>query len=278
MIARCYLYVPGDKSEMLAKAAGRGADALIVDLEDAVPPARKGDARVIASEWIRARDADGPAVWVRVNAGAHLADDLAALHGAPLAGIVVPKVSAPEDVAAATATGLPVCALIETAAGVLESRAIAATAGVVRLALGEADLAADLGMDPSSDGREWHAVRTQIVLASAAARIEAPVAPVYTDLADTASLRETTDALRRMGFGARAAIHPAQVTVITDVFTPSAAEIEAARALLGAARTAGGGAFRSEERMVDEAVLRSARTTLARAGIAGESVESREQT
>lgn len=273
MSARCFLYVPGDKPEMLAKAVSRGADALIVDLEDAVTFARKVDARSIVAEWLRANSAK-QAVWVRVNSGEEQAEDLAALDGASVAGIVVPKVNTPGEVGAAVATGRKVCALIETAEGVLNSRGIASVDGVVRLALGEADLGADLGMDPSDDGREWQAIRTRMVLVSAAAAIEPPVGPVSTNIDDATSLRSTTDALRRMGFGARAAIHPSQVSVITEVFTPTESEISAARSLLAASHAAGGGAFRSEERMVDEAVLRSARRTLIRAGIAVESVEA----
>lgn len=278
MSARCYLYVPGDRPEMLAKAASRGADALIVDLEDAVPVARKEEARAIVAAWLAARPAGGPAVWVRVNAGAAQADDLAICDPTHIDGIVVPKVDAPAQVAAAVATGAPVCALIETATGVLDAPAIARAPGVVRLALGEADLAADLGMSPSPDGREWLAIRTRIVLASAAAGIEPPVGPVATDINDATALRATTDAIRRMGFGARAAIHPAQVSSITEIFTPTPEEIAAASELLDASRSAGGGAFRTGERMVDEAVLRSARRTLERAGITSESVEGMRET
>lgn len=273
MSARSYLYVPGDKPEMLAKASGRGADALIVDLEDAVAPDRKDLARATVVDWLRARTDAAPPAWVRVNGDALLEDDVRAIVGAGAAGIVVPKVSSPDDIARTRAVSgaLPLCALIETADGMLDARAIARAPGVVRLAIGEADLGAELGMTPGTDA--WVSMRAHIVLVSAAAGIEQPVGPVATDLRDDVSLRGTTVLLRDMGFGARAAIHPAQVAIINEMFTPTDDEVARAHAVLGAASEHGGGAFRSGEHMVDEAVLRSARRTLARAGIDPDRVE-----
>ncbi len=272
MTARSYLYVPGDRPEKLAKAAGRGADALIVDLEDAVAMTDKDAARATVVEWLNARSrGDEVEVWVRVNSGALLADDVRAVAGAPgVDGVYLPKVSAPADLEALDAmlgdSVLPVVALVETAAGVLDARAIARAPRVARLALGEADLGAELGLDPSPDEREWLPMRMHVVLASSAAGIDAPVASVSTDFSDLEALRTTTDAFRRMGFGARSAIHPAQVGVINEVFTPADAEVAAARQLVKEFEAAGGRAFTGPDgKMVDEAVIRSARNILARA-------------
>lgn len=271
MSARSYLYVPGNRPAKLTKAAERGADATIVDLEDAVPAAEKSAARDAVVDWLSSV-AGGPEVWVRVNSGPLLAEDVRALAPCTsLRGIYVPKVSSPDELTEVDRLlgdrPIGVTALIETASGVLDVRAIASAPRVVRLALGEADLGAELAIDPSADGREFAAVRTMVVLASAAARIDAPVAPVTTDFSDLDALRRSTEELRRMGFGARAAIHPAQVPVINEVFTPTPDEVRAARELIALAREAGGAAFTGPDgRMVDEPVIRAARRVLARAG------------
>lgn len=267
MSARSYLYVPGDQPDKLVKALTLPADAIIADLEDAVPPANKDAARAAVASWLA--EAREPMLWVRVNSGDLLEQDAGAFRGAKgVAGFVVPKVSSAADIARARAAlgDEPLCALIETASGVLDARAIAAEPGVVRLALGEADLCAELAIEPSADARELLAIRTQIVLASVAAGIERPVAPVSTDFRDLDALRTTTQGLRRMGFGSRAAIHPAQLDVINDVFTPSDEEVARAERIVARAAQAGGAATTDDDgRMIDEAVVRGARDVLSRA-------------
>lgn len=259
---RSFLYVPGDKPEMLAKAAGRGADAIIADLEDAVPPDRKQVARETVCDVLR-RGMDGPSqIWVRINDE----EDAAAVAPMHPAGLYLPKVASAADVERVD-VGLPLIALIETARGVLAAAEIAMHPAVVRLALGEADLGAELGIDPSPDHREWLSIRTTIVVASAAAGIDAPVAPVTTDFTDLDALRESTVALKRMGFGSRAAIHPAQVPVINQVFTPSAEDVAAARRMIARFEAAGRGVTTDDDGlMIDEAVIRSARRVLSQAG------------
>ena len=149
----------------------------------------------------------------------------------------------------------------------LSAPAIARAPRVVRLAIGEADLRAELGVDPSEDERELAAIRTQIVLASAAAGIEPPIGPVSTDFTDLDAFRRSTEALRRLGFGARATIHPAQVGIVNEAFTPTAAAIAQARRLVDRYESSGGGVLLDDEgRMVDEAVVRAARRTLSLAG------------
>ena len=271
MTVRSYLYVPGHRSEMFAKARSRGADALILDLEDAVPEAAKEEARLAVADFLRTRAGQGPAIWVRLNAGELLADDVRAIIAAGPDGVSLPKVSSPEDVARLgellAGRPVPIIALIETAAGVLNAPAIARAPGVVRLAIGEADLCAELAMAPSDDEHELAPIRTHIVLASAAAGLEPPVGPVSTDFADLEAFRRSTEAIRRMGFGGRAAIHPAQVGVVNDVFTPTADAVAEARRLIARFEAAGGGAGVDEHgRMVDEAVVRAARRTLSLAG------------
>ena len=263
MSARSYLYVPADRPEMLAKAADRGADALIVDLEDAVAPSRKVEARRALSDFL-----PGPGeTWVRINNHPELlADDVAASAGAT--GIVLPKAE-PEALSQVTSmTSLPITALIETAAGLLAATELASAAGVERLAVGEADLSAELGVTPGDDGVELLYARSRVVVASAAAGIAAPTGPVFTDFRDADGLRRSTEALARLGFGSRPAIHPAQVRVINEAFTPTLDQLADARDLIGAyqdALEAGAGAAASDGVMFDAAVVRQARRVLERA-------------
>ena len=263
MSARSYLYVPADRPEMLAKAAYRGADALIVDLEDAVAPSRKVEARRILSDFL-----PGPAeTWVRVNNHPDLlADDLAVSAGA--AGIVLAKAE-PESLSQVVSmTPLPLTPLIETAAGLLATTEMAAVAGVERLAIGEADLSAELGVTLGDDGAELLYARSTLVVASAAAGIDAPMGPVFTDFRDADELRRSTDALARLGFGSRPAIHPAQVEMINEAFTPTPEQLADARELIVAfeeALAAGAGAAAADGVMFDAAVVRQARRVLDRA-------------
>jgi citrate lyase subunit beta/citryl-CoA lyase len=277
--ARSYLYVPGDQPDRLAKAVDRGADALIVDLEDSVAVASKAAARVITAEWLARRAEHRCQVWIRVNADA-LADDLRAVVGARIDGIVVPKAE-PELLREADrllteleherglASTVAVIGLVETARGLLRAAEVAAAPRVLRLGIGEADLLAELRIQPSESRRELTSLRLQVVVASAAAGIAAPVAPTSTDFRDLDAFRETTRELMKLGFRARTAVHPAQVPVINEVFTPDPDEVARARRIVAAYEAAvqrGSGVCVDEKgRMVDVAVIRSAREVLDRA-------------
>ena len=145
---------------------------------------------------------------------------------------------------------------------------MAAVSGVERLAIGEADLSAELGVTLGDDGAELLYARSTLVVASAAAGIDAPTGPVFTDFRDADGLRLSTDALARLGFGSRPAIHPAQVEVINEAFTPTKAQLAAARELMAAfeeALAAGAGAAASDGVMFDAAVVRQAQRVLDRA-------------
>ncbi|WP_246157945.1 HpcH/HpaI aldolase/citrate lyase family protein [Catellatospora sichuanensis] len=323
---RSYLYVPGDNPAKLAKALTVGADALIVDLEDAVPPGGKDAARAAVAAFLagvargaagmiavpgqdlrsgpiprhetaisvqaaggRGTGPDGAAsgnglvgrrVWVRVNPGelGHL--DAAAVVGSGLAGLCVAKTESVEQLsaldtvlgglerAAGLAVGsVQVVPLLESAAAVLAAPAIARGPRVARLQLGEADLAADLGVTLGPDERELLWARSQAVLASAAAGIAPPVAPVSVNFRDLDALRASTQAMKRLGFRGRACIHPAQLPVVHEVFTPTEPELAAARDLVDrheqALRDGSGVCLDAHGRLVDEAVVRSARRLLA---------------
>ena len=288
--ARSYLYVPADRPDRLAKARNRGADAVIVDLEDAVARAAKDVARETARRWLAEQRPDGEQadwpggqLWLRINPD--LADaDIGAVSAA-VTGVVVPKadpglLAAVDELLARReqALGLDrgrllVQPLIETAAGLLEVTAIAGAPRVARLGIGEADLAAELGLRPGPAREELAPIRLQVVIASAARGIAAPAGATTTDFRDLDALRASSEALLRLGFRARTAIHPAQLAVINEVFTPSAEEIGRARRLVAAMETAerdGTGVILAEDgTMVDVAVARTAREVLARAGSSG---------
>ena len=283
MTARSYLYVPGDQHDKLAKAAARGADAIIVDLEDAVAFSAKSSARRITGEWVRRQTGGSPHIWVRINNQDDLlAQDLDAVVGTGLTGIYIPKVDGPEIIdevarlvdATVSREGLPagsikLGALIETAKGVLAADRIAAHRRLAEVAVGEADLGAELGIQPSADDREWLPIRSRLVVACSAAGINPPVGPVSVDFTDLDALRTSTEGLLRMGFRSRPAIHPAQIPVINDVFTPKPEELAAAQSLVDdydqAIHEGRGVILDSEGKMVDEATVRQARMILRRA-------------
>ncbi|MGH1564950.1 HpcH/HpaI aldolase/citrate lyase family protein [Mumia sp. DW29H23] len=285
MIARSYLYVPGNAPDKLAKVLDRGADAVIVDLEDAVPWPAKDTARATVAQWLTSLRGDtaGVEVWVRVNSGPLGLDDVAAVVGPSLTGVMVAKTEACAELEAVDAAltrgeaaarlepgSVAVVPLLESAAALLDARAIAAAPRVVRLQVGEADLAADLGFGDDADDADdadWAAIRSQVVLVSAAAGISAPVAPVSTDFRDLDRFAESTRALARRGYTGRACIHPAQVQVANEVFTPSAEALERAKALVAtfdeAVADGRGVVIGPDGRMVDEAVVRRARSVIA---------------
>ena len=274
-MSRTTLYVPGDRPDRFGKALESGADAIICDLEDAVVETAKANAQEAVSQWLRANS--GVPAWVRVNNRPDLLDNDAALvrslvaDGVSFAGVVVPKA----DPAACSADfgGCPITALIESAVGVAQIYEIAAVPEVVRLALGEADLAADMGMQPSPDALEMWPIRTRVVVASVGAGLDAPCGPVFTNLDDAAGLAASSESLRRHGFGGRSVIHPKQVAAVNAAFTPSDDETTRARAVMAAfeAAAAEGRAIAVVDgEFIDEAVMRWARSVLARAPAAAD--------
>lgn len=276
-LPRSYLYVPGNAADKLAKAAQRGADALIIDLEDAVPPQGKGDATSAVLGWLSSAPADGPQVWVRINNGPQRRTDATALAGARgLTGLVLAKVRDAAEVGEVAAlltehgdrTTL-LMPLLETASAILDARALAAAPRVHQLQVGEVDLAVDLGLTPGDDEAELAPLRSAVVLASAAAGIHPPVGPVARETSDLAALTTSTHRVRRQGFVGRACIHPAQLAVVHEVFTPSAEEVAEAHAVLEqyerASTTGSGVALDAAGRMIDLAVVRAARVIVAAA-------------
>ncbi|MEC3957736.1 CoA ester lyase [Nocardia sp. CDC153] len=269
---RSALYVPGNRPDLFDKALAGPADVVLLDLEDAVPLRDKASARAEVAAWLRTVTVTRPRVWVRVNPE-DVEADLRAVALPAVTAVCLAKTDAPRQVRAAAAildacepgpARIEICPLLESAAAILDARAIAAAPRVARLQLGEADLCADTGIEPGADRGELLAVRTQVVLASAAAGIAPPLGPVSTDFRDLDALRGSTESLARLGFQGRACIHPAQVPVVNAVFTPTEAEVVRARDLVSRFDSAPGGiVFDERGRMVDRAVVRRARRLLA---------------
>ena len=258
---RSYLFVPGDRPERIAKARASGADAVIVDLEDAVAPAGKVAARDAVAA---ALDAAQPVV-LRINGAdtAWFADDARLAAHPGVAAVMLPKAASPDQVAAlrAASDGRPVLALVESAAGMAGAAALAATAGVARLVFGSIDFQLDL--DIADDDLALLAFRSQLVLASRLADLPAPVDGVTTALDDASRIEAEARRARSLGFGAKLCIHPKQVSIVNDAFSPSAAELAWAQRVVDAASAAGGAAVAVDGKMVDAPVLARARRLLA---------------
>lgn len=278
---RSYLYVPGHRDTRHERALHSGADDVIVDLEDAVPADAKDEARAACARLL-AGPRPETRVWARVNSHpAHLGADLAAVVSPSLTGVWVPKAEPAllaevderltelERDAGVPAGSTAVIALLETAEGVLRVERICRAPRVVRLGIGEADLAGELRLRPDEQSNQLHGVRLAVVLASAAAGLAPPVGPVEISVNDEERLQATTTLLLRQGFRARTALHPRQVPVINSVFTPTPQEVEEATALLAvlaeAQRQGQATAVDPSGRLVDPAVVRSAQEVLDRA-------------
>lgn len=254
--ARTFLFVPGHRPERFDKAAAAGADAVIIDLEDAVAAADKETARRNAAGWL----AGGGIAIVRVNAPGTpwYEDDLALVtaHGCP---VMLPKAEDPGPVAR-IAGSCPVIPLIETAAGVERAAQVCRAPGVVRAAFGSVDLATELGVR-HDDPPALCFARSALVLASAAAGIAAPVDGVTTALEDPESLAQDLRHARRLGFGGKLCIHPKQLLAVRAGFAPTQEEVNWARRVLAA----GEAVSAVDGTMVDRPVRERARRLLGAA-------------
>jgi citrate lyase subunit beta/citryl-CoA lyase len=281
------LFVPGDRPERVAKAVTSGADCVVIDLEDAVAASQKDKARLDAVAAVRDATAAECRIAVRVNARAtgllHL--DIAALATvwSMLDLIVLPMVpdaqtvrevvtefERADDRLVAGTSGPLLLPMIETARGVLAAPEIAlASPRVLTLALGPADLSNDLNVTPSPDGLELLHARSQLVLAAAAAGRPAPIDGPWLTLDDDEGLRRSAHHAVALGFGGKIALHPRQLAIIVEAFSPSDAELAWARevdAAFTAAESRGVSSVRLEDgSFVDYPVARRARALLDRA-------------
>ncbi|CAB3786095.1 HpcH/HpaI aldolase/citrate lyase family protein [Pararobbsia alpina] len=266
-----YLFVPGDRPERFVKAVEAGVDVVIVDIEDAVAPARKAIARsAIAEAWpplseLAARR--GAALCIRINCvrAEAFEEDLGLCLRLRPALVMVPKVESPEELIAVSA-GLPTTrtlALIETATGVLEAPAIASAPGLARLVLGSVDLMLDLGV--TDDRGPLDAARSMLVLASARAGIAGPVDGVCTTIEDFERIQSDAARARSFGFTGKLCIHPRQVAAVSRAFELADHEVSWAERVVLAAASSAGAATTVDGAMVDAPVILRAERILARA-------------
>ncbi|MFY0634289.1 MAG: CoA ester lyase [Vannielia sp.] len=258
-LPRSYLFVPGTRPERFGKAVASGADEVILDLEDAVGPGQKEEARGYITGWLTG----GGRGIVRINAAdtEWFAQDVEALAKTPCTGVMVPKAD-PESltIAARLLPGRALIALVESVAGLAQLRESVRIAGVRRLAFGNLDFASDariLATGPALDP-----ARFEIVLASRLANLPRPIEGVTTALGDAAVLDEDITRARGLGFGAKLCIHPAQVAPVNAGFAPSRAEIEQARRVLAALEESGGSVVELDGKMVDRPLVDQARQIL----------------
>ena len=265
MLPRSYLFVPGDRPERFDKAMASGADAVIVDLEDAVAATAKDTARAALAAWLKT--AAGRVV-VRINAAgsAWFEADLALLAQPGIAAVVLPKAERRSDLTRVrdAAPGVALLPLVESAAGLDGLRELAGAPGVQRLVFGSIDLQLDLGIE--GDGDELLLHRSQLVLASRLAGLAAPVDGVCTAIDDASLLDAESSRARRFGFGAKLCIHPRQVPAVNAAFSPSAGQIAWAEKVVQAVAAAQGAAVAVDGAMVDKPVVLRARAVLQAAG------------
>ncbi len=280
---RSHLYAPGSNVRLLEKVFSTGADAVVLDLEDAVPRAEKIHAREMVAETVRSRaDKPGPITFVRINhpSSGLAEDDVCAVVQPGLAGLRVPKVEDAETVRQVAAwvektevaNGLPtgsmvlVCT-IESAAGLFRAYDIAtAHPRVIGLAYGAADFVRDVGVTPGPEGLETLYACSQLVLISRVAGVRPPVDSVYRHLDDPTGLEKTARQAKALGFFGKSVIHPKQVPIVNVVFTPTEEEIARAREIVELAQQAeaqGKGALQnSNGEFIDVAIVRRAESIL----------------
>ncbi|MBB4689287.1 HpcH/HpaI aldolase/citrate lyase family protein [Amycolatopsis jiangsuensis] len=260
--AATWLFVPGNAARRFAKAAAAGADAVVIDLEDAVRPEDKDTARAETLRWL----SDGGQAWVRPNAAGTpwFEADIDAVAGASgLLGVLVPKAEDSASLAALSARLAPdmaVVALIETASGLHRVHDVATAPGVTRLAFGALDLAADLRADETGEAMLF--ARATIVLASRVAGLPAPIDGPSTVVHDADAVTASARYARSLGFRGKLCIHPAQIEPTARGLAPSTDEIAWAREVLRAADGSAGAVTGPDGRMIDKPVLDRARAIL----------------
>ena len=280
-LIRSLIFVPGNRENMLERARSFDADIIMVDLEDSVPPGEKAAARDMAREWVPVLRSEGKRVMVRVNSldtGLTRAE-LEAVVSPSLHGISLGKVESVRDIRTVdsllspleAAAGIEVGTLriipwIETAKAVWDARAVAeASPRVAAIAFGAEDFTNDMGIERTDTGEEVTVPRSWVPVAARAAGVGGLDSP-FVRFRDPDALRDDAGRARRMGYTGKFAIHPAQLEIINETFSPSAEEIEYARRVVeawDAAEAAGRGSLALDGRMVDVPVVKRAQNLLA---------------
>lgn len=267
VLPRSYLFVPAGRPERYAKALASGADAIIIDLEDAVAPDAKSAARAaLIAAWPPLAGDERALIRVNASGTAWVADDLKACAALRPQCVVVPKVERADELARIAAALPPETALlpmIESALGWANLTEIARAASVQRLVFGSFDFQADLGLECDDDEGELMPVRLAITAASRVAELAPPVDGVTLQTGDAGRLRADTLRARRLGFGAKLCIHPNQVRAVHEALAPDAAELAWARRVVEAAAAADGAATTLDGKMIDLPVVLRAQRVLS---------------
>jgi citrate lyase subunit beta/citryl-CoA lyase len=269
LLPTTYLFVPGDRPDRFGKARSSGAGMVILDLEDAVGAGAKATARTHVLEAV---DTDLIRACIRINGSESqwFEEDCRLLRRPGVAAVMLPKSEDIEALAAVRAACTPETELIpcvETARGLAAAPQLAACAQVSRLAFGSVDLQLDLGIE--ADETELLFARSQLVLASRLAGAAAPIDGVTLSVNDVERIRADALRSRRMGFGAKLCIHPAQVAAINAVFAPDERLVAWARGVLDTAAAAASGTSVFDGKMIDKPVIERARAILERAALEG---------
>lgn len=292
LLFRSYLFAPGDNEKLLQKVFTTGADALVLDLEDAVAPANKATARqmIVSALQTASRSAlKLPAIYLRINAISteFWRDDVVLAVHPLVRGIRIGKTESLAELQAADnelagaerQAGLVVGSLrivptIESATGLLNAAEMARHPRVEAFSFGAADFARDIGAEVDAQETQTLFARSQLVVVSRAAGLNPPIATVYTKLNDLDGLRASSEAQRRLGFFGRSCIHPSQLPIIHEVFTPQPEAVAEARAIVAASEQAQttGAAVTSlaNGQFVDAPIVERARAVLSLAEVFAE--------
>jgi citrate lyase subunit beta/citryl-CoA lyase len=275
-VIRSLLYVPAHAERFVAKACERGADAIILDLEDAVPPGEKLNARAALAAAVPAVSRDGALVFVRINAGDDADAEAACRAGAT--GLLVPKTRDPDTLRRLAArlekfeqeTGrqpMQLIPMIEDPGAVFDARAIAAACPrVLAMMTGGEDMATALGAEPTPEALRFPKMMVHMA-AKAVGVLSLGMIRTVADYRDTEALTRAAREARDLGFDGASCVHPSVVPILNAAFSPSQAEIDRATRLILAAEAAaaqGKGAFVFEGKMVDEPVVARARALVAK--------------
>jgi citrate lyase subunit beta/citryl-CoA lyase len=266
-----FLFVPGTRSERFMKALDSGASAVVLDLEDAVAEEDKDTARnAIRTAWAQFSNEQKKRLVIRTNSpgSKFYAADLILAQELQVACILIPKSESLDQIngAALVLPNTAIIPMIETALGLHHLNEIANSNQVLRLALGNLDLQADLGMICDAQETELQTARYQIVLASRLAQITPPVDGVTPSTDDLPRITDDAKRAKRMGFGAKLCIHPKQVALVQAAFMPTEEEVHWAQRVIEADQASKGGAVKLDGKMIDRPVVLLAKRTLAIAG------------
>jgi len=266
-----FLFVPGTRPERFTKALDSGASGVVLDLEDAVPEEEKVSARdAIRAAWSSFSSEQKRRLVIRTNSPGtqFYSADLILAQELQVACLLIPKSESRDQIngAALILPNTAIIPMIETAIGLDQLKEIANSNQVIRLALGNLDLQVDLGMICDRHETELQTARYQIVLASRLAQIAPPIDGVTPSTDDIERITDDAERAKRMGFGGKLCIHPKQVSVVKQAFTPTEEEISWAKRVIEADLASKGGAIKLDGRMIDRPVVLLAQRTMAIAG------------